>query len=49
MKEKQQEYEAQMKEKQIQALRRKARRLGLEIVEKMSGSVPTADAASVQG
>jgi hypothetical protein len=45
----QQEYEAQMKEKQIQALRRKARRLGLEVIEKTSGSVATADAASVQG
>ena len=45
----QEEYETQMKEKQIKALRRKARQLGLEIVEKTSGSVPTATAASVQG
>jgi len=45
----QEEYEAQMKEKQIKALRRKARQLGLEVVEKTSGSVPTAAAASVQG
>jgi len=45
----QQEYEAQMKEKQIKALRRKARLLGLEIVEKTSGSVPTAAEASAQG
>jgi hypothetical protein len=45
----QEEYEAQMREKQIKALRRKARRLGLEIVEKTSGSVPTATAAPVQG
>jgi hypothetical protein len=45
----QQEYEAQVKEKQIKALRRKARQLGLEVVEKASGSVPTAAAASVQG
>jgi transposase len=41
----QEEYEAQMKERQIKALRRKARQLGLEIVEKPSGSVPTAAAA----
>jgi uncharacterized protein YchJ len=45
----QEEYEAQMKEKQIKALKRKARQLGLEIIEKTSGSVPTAAAASVQG
>jgi hypothetical protein len=37
-----------MKEKQIKALRRKARQLGLEIVEKTSGSVATAAAASVE-
>ena len=45
----QQEYEAQRKEKQIKALRRKARQLGLAVVEKMSGSVAPAAAASVQG
>jgi uncharacterized protein YchJ len=45
----QEEYEAQMKEKQIKALRRKARQLGLEVVEKTSGSVPTAATASAQG
>src|SRR5438034_4999438 len=45
----QEEYEAQMKEKQIKALRRKARLLGLEIIEKTSGSVATADAAAAQG
>jgi len=45
----QEEYEAQMKEKQIKALRRKARQLGLEVVEKVSGGVPTAAAASPQG
>jgi hypothetical protein len=45
----QEEYAAQMKEKQLQALRRKARQLGLEIVEKPSGSVPTAAAASGPG
>jgi len=45
----QEEYEARMKEKQVKALRRKAWQLGLEVVEKTSGSVPTATAASVQG
>ena len=45
----QEEYEAQMKEKQVKALRRKARQLGLEVVEKTSGSVPTATAAPAQG
>src|SRR4051794_35144477 len=34
----QEEYEAQMKEKQIKALRRKARQLGLEVIEKTSVS-----------
>jgi hypothetical protein len=43
----QQEYLAQMREKQIKALRRKARQLGLDIVEKPSGGV--AESASVQG
>ena len=45
----QEEYEAQMKEKQLKALRRKARQLGVEIIEKTSGSVATAEAASAQG
>jgi hypothetical protein len=45
----QEEYEARMKEKQIKALRRKARQLGLDIVEKTSGGVPPAVAASAQG
>jgi transposase len=45
----QEEYEAQMKEKQIKALRRKARQLGLEIVEKTSVSGAAAVAAPVQG
>jgi hypothetical protein len=49
MRQGQREYEAQMKEKQIKALRRKARQLGLEVVEKTSGSAPTAAAASGQG
>lgn len=45
----QEEYEAQMREKQVKALRRKARQLGLEVVEKTSGSVPAATAAPAQG
>ena len=45
----QEEYEAQMKEKQIKALRRKARQLGLEVIEKTSDSVATVVAASVEG
>src|SRR5262249_58274372 len=45
----QEEYEAQMREKQLKALRRKARQLGLELVEKTSGSDAPAEAASVQG
>jgi hypothetical protein len=45
----QEDYEAQMKGKQLKALKRKARQLGLEIVEKTSGVVPTAAAAPVQG
>jgi hypothetical protein len=43
----QEEYEAQMKEKQIKALKRKARQLGLEIIEKTPGVVPTATAETV--
>jgi transposase len=45
----QEEYEARMKEKQLQALRRKARQLGLEVVERTPGSAPTAPAAPAQG
>ena len=45
----QEEYEVQMKDKQIKALRRKARLLGLEIIEKTSDSVAKAEAASAQG
>ena len=45
----QEEYEAQMKEKQLKALQRKARQLGLEVVEKPSVSGATATAAPVQG
>jgi transposase len=45
----QEDYEAQMKDKQIKALRRKARLLGLEVVEKTSDSAATAAAAPVQG
>ena len=44
----QEEYEAQMKVKQIKALRRKARQLGLEVIEKTSGSAATAVAAAEQ-
>jgi hypothetical protein len=44
----QEDYEAQMREKQIKALRRKARQLGLEVIEKTSGSVATAVAAAEQ-
>ena len=44
----QEQYEAEMKEKQIKALRRKARQLGLEVIEKTSGSVATAVAAAEQ-
>jgi hypothetical protein len=45
----QEDYEAQMKEKQLKALRRKARQLGLELVEKTSARDAPAEAASVQG
>jgi transposase len=45
----QEEYEARMKEKQIKALKRKARQLGLDIVEKVAGGVPAASAAPAQG
>jgi len=41
----QEEYEARMKEKQVRALRRKARQLGLEVVEKAVGGVPAGAAA----
>jgi hypothetical protein len=40
---------AELEEEQIKALRRKARQLGLEIVEKTAGSVATAAAAPGQG
>jgi transposase len=40
----QQEYEAQMKEKQIKALKRKARQLGLELIEKPSAGRAKAEA-----
>ncbi len=45
----QEEYEAQMKEKQLKALRRKARLLGLEVVEKPSASGAAAAAEPAQG
>jgi hypothetical protein len=40
----QEEYQAQMKEKQIKALKRKARQLGLELIEKPSAGSGTAEA-----
>ena len=40
----QEEYEAQRKEKQVKALKRKARQLGLELIEKPSASRGTAEA-----
>jgi hypothetical protein len=40
----QEEYEAQMREKQVKALRRKARQLGLEVIEKPSAGGATAEA-----
>jgi hypothetical protein len=40
----QEEYEAQMKEKQLKALKRKARQLGLELIEEPSAATGTADA-----
>jgi transposase len=43
------EYEAQMKEKQVKALRRKARQLGLEVVEKAPVGEAAAVAAPVHG
>jgi hypothetical protein len=49
MRQSQEEYEARMKEKQIKALRKKARQRGLDIVEQASGGVPPAAAASAQG
>ena len=42
-------YEAQMKDKQLKALRRKARQLGLEVVEKPSVSGAPAAAEPVKG
>ena len=38
-----------MKEKQIKALKRKARQLGLDVVEQAADGVLTAAAASVPG
>src|SRR5438067_10972983 len=42
----QEEYDAQMKEKQVKALRRRARQLGLEVTEMASGSASTAESAA---
>ena len=44
----QEEYQAQMKEKQLKALKRKARQLGLELIEKPSAGSGTAE-EPVQG
>src|SRR5262249_10927148 len=41
----QQEYEAQMKEKQLKTLKRKARQLGLELIEKPSAGSGTGEAS----
>ena len=49
MRQSQAEYEAQMKEKQLKALRRKARQLGPEVIEKTSVGGATPVVASVQG
>jgi hypothetical protein len=40
----QEEYAAQMQEKQLKALKRKARQLGLELIEKPSAGSGTAEA-----
>jgi transposase len=45
----QEQYEAQMKEKQVKALKRRARQLGLEVVEKAPAGGATAAAEPVQG
>jgi hypothetical protein len=45
----QEEYEAEMREKQIKALLRKARQLGLEVIEKAPASGAAAAAEPVQG
>ena len=45
----QEEYEARVKEKQIKALKREARQLGLEVTEKTPASGATAAAEPVQG
>ena len=45
----QDDYEAQLKQKQLRALRRRARQLGMELVEKTPGGEATAAAASAQG
>ena len=48
MRKSQQEYQAQMKEKQLKAVQRKARQLGLEVIEKPSAGSGAAE-APVQG
>ena len=44
MRQSQEEYQAQMKEKQVKALKRKARQLGLEVSEKPPAGGATAEA-----
>ena len=43
------EYEAQMREEQIKAVRRRARRLGLEVIEGPAAAAPTTAEAPAQG
>ena len=45
----QEEYDAQMKQKQVKALKRRARQMGLEVTEKASGSDAATQEESVQG
>ena len=45
----QEDYHAQMKDKQVKALKRKARQLGLEVTDKKSGGGATAETASTPG
>jgi transposase len=45
----QEEYEAQMRDKQVKALKRKARQLGLEVSERAPGGAAPAEAAAKQG
>ena len=42
----QEEHQAQMRDRQVKALRRKARQLGLEVTEKTPGGAATAEASA---